>query len=69
MNKIEGNKQLKSCPICGEKVYIFTAPNGFYGVECLKLGCVIMPASYERSIEKLVRDWNKRTTNGSSPVG
>lgn len=60
MNKIEGNKQLKSCPFCGSKAKIFTAPNGYYGVECDKIGCVIMTAHYERSIEKVVNDWNKR---------
>lgn len=59
MNKTDGNKQLKGCPLCSGKAHIFTAPNGFYGIECLKVGCVIMPASYERSIEKLVRDWNR----------
>lgn len=60
MNKIEGNKQLKTCPICGSKARIFTAPNGYYGVACDKIGCIIMQASYERSIEKLVKDWNNR---------
>lgn len=60
MNKIEGNKQLKSCPICGSKARIFTAPNTYYGVTCDKIGCIIMQASYERSIEKLVKDWNSR---------
>lgn len=60
MNKIEGNKKLKSCPICGNRARIFIAPNGFYGVECDKIGCIIMSAAYERSIEKVVNDWNNR---------
>lgn len=60
MNKIEGNKQLKACPFCGSKVYIYTAPNGNYGIECDKIGCIIIQASYERSIEKLINDWNRR---------
>ena len=60
MNKVEGNKQLKACPFCGGKVHIFTAANGNYGVECLKVGCVMMPATFKRSIEKIVKDWNNR---------
>lgn len=60
MNKIEGNKLLKACPICGGRAHIYTAPNGNYGVECLKIGCITMMATYKRSIEKLVRDWNNR---------
>jgi len=60
MTKVEGNKLLKVCPICKGKVHIFRGPNGYYGIECLKIGCIIMQASYERSIEKLVNDWNRR---------
>ena len=63
MNKTEGNKKLKSCPICGNKARIFTAPNGFKGVECDKVGCIIMQASYKRSIEKVVNDWNRRVSH------
>ncbi len=60
MNKTEGNKKLKSCPICNNRARIYKAPNGYYGVTCDKIGCIIMQASYERSIEKLVKDWNTR---------
>lgn len=60
MDKTEGNKQLKSCPFCGSRARIFKSSNGFYGVECDKVGCVVMPAHYERSIIKVVNDWNKR---------
>ena len=60
MNKIDGNKQLKRCPFCGSKARIFTSSNGYYGVECDKVGCVIMQVQYGRSIEKVVNDWNKR---------
>lgn len=60
MNKTEGNKKLKSCPICNNRARIFIAPNGFYGVECDKVGCIMMPATYERSIEQIVNAWNGR---------
>ena len=60
MNKEEGNKLLKACPICGSKVRIFIAPNRYYGVVCTKVGCIMMPGMYERSIEQLINDWNRR---------
>lgn len=60
MTKREGNKKLKACPFCGSKARIFTAPNGYYGIQCDKIGCVMMSADYERSVEKIVKDWNRR---------
>lgn len=60
MNKKEGNKLLKQCPFCGNKAYIFTAPNKLYGISCSTPGCVMMPAIYKRNIEDLIMNWNNR---------
>lgn len=60
MTMREGNKKLKVCPFCGSRARIFRAANGNYGVECDKIGCVMMSASYDRSVEKIINDWNRR---------
>lgn len=60
MTKRDGNKKLKRCPFCGSRARIFTAANGNYGIECDKIGCVTMLATQNRSVEKIVNDWNRR---------
>lgn len=60
MDKKEGNRRLKPCPICKRRAQFFKTSNGYYAIECTRNGCIVMPAVYERSIEEMVEQWNDR---------
>jgi len=60
--------ELKPCPFCGEQPNCFQVRDDRYVegemnwvVECKDMGCIFRRSSPDRSLERLIAGWNKRT--------